>query len=104
MTKFVIRTMTTTDWRPGQHITPYHLYLRPAHERTSAYWVSYGKRAEFDSIEEAEAEIEAWLRNDKTGTRRPDIVPVNDRDVPTYWDARKTGHRVVGTELVIPKN
>lgn len=105
MTQFVVRSMTTTDWRPGgPHVTPYHIYLRTADKRVSAYWSDRYEAAKFESIEAAEKEIEAWLRNDKIGTRRPDIVPVDDRNVPTYWDARKTGHRVVGTELVTPKN
>ena len=38
--RYVIRSMSTTDARPGQQVVPYHIYLLPPLERSGAYWSS----------------------------------------------------------------
>lgn len=94
-TKFVIRSMSTTDYRPAyrrgdyfepaQQPKPYHIFLKEAGKRHGAYWASYGDIARFETAEEAEAEAK---RANVTGY---DIVPQDfaAQGLPNCWDARK---------------
>jgi len=73
MTKYVIRSMSTTNLNEG--CVPYHVYLMRTENRNAAYWSSYLNTMFFDSIEAAETE---WLLHwpaDEKGTM--DIAPVN---------------------------
>lgn len=98
--RFVIRSMSTTDAYRGQQSKPFHIYLKKRECRAGAYWTSgFGERMEFDSIEAAQAEIDAYLPRKAAYEPVPDIVPVVDMDVPTYWDARKVGKRIVGRTI-----
>lgn len=107
MSKFVIRSMSTTDYvigRPGypaQQPVPYHIYLKRRELRSGAYWTTFMPDvATFDSIEDAIAHGKASLRDE-----RFDVVPFAPNDsvrVPTYWDARKGNYknRVIGETIV----
>jgi hypothetical protein len=82
-TKYVVRSMTTTDFdvRSGKAPVPYHIYLMPSIKRVGAYWSSAFQAEMFDSPQAAEAEAKRSLSNDHY-----DIVPFSDKDVPTYWE------------------
>lgn len=82
MCKYLIRSMTTTDfdYRSAKPVTPFHIYLLPAQERTSAYWSSGFRAATFDSPQAAEAEAT------RLGLDNADIVPMNDTAIPAYWE------------------
>ncbi len=109
MAQFKIRSMSTTDAGWGKYaapIMPYHIYLRKPEFRTSAYWCqSPSETATFESVEAAQAEIDRSFPRVEKYEPLLDIVPVDDRSVPTFWDARKRKSdgmlaRVVGTEIV----
>jgi hypothetical protein len=92
MTQFVIRSMTTTDYdfrRPSTPVVPYHIYLLPSHKRRGAYWSSKWEAERFDTIEAAEAEVARSLPVRDKWDSRPEIVPVNDDNIPTFWDNQK---------------
>ncbi len=80
--KFVIRSMSTTDYTPTTPVRPYHIYLKPAHERSFAYWAQFGAQI-FDSAEEAQAEA------DRIKLSGYDIAPA-DGSGPTFWEIRDT--------------
>lgn len=98
-TRYVIRSMSTTDASYGQKPEPYHIYLLKPERRGSAYWsTSCVDRATFDSIEAAVKHGREALDRDTF-----DVVPQNDSAVPTYWDARSgknSRSRVLGTEVL----
>jgi hypothetical protein len=102
-TKYVVRSMTTTDFDIVRGIAPvpYHVYLMPCKQRAGAYWSSIYRAQTFATIAEAEAEIDRAFTNRDKWWRRPEIAPVNDRDVPTYWNNQKVGMRQVGTTTEI---
>lgn len=65
MTKFVIRSMSTTDYvcaghgRPEQKPEPYHIYLVKPENRAGAWWRNWiGDAMKFDTMEAAQAEID----------------------------------------------
>lgn len=92
MTKFVIRSMTTTDYDPLNARTPkpFHIYLMPEHKRTRAYWSGPYDALQFDTAEAAYAEIA------KLGLARrcpPEVVPAQDGDVPAFWDRTAADRR-----------
>ena len=91
MSKYVVRSMTTTDadWRTRAPVTPYHIYLVPPMERGGAYWGSKYRAQLFDSPQEAEAEVARCLPRDGEYGSYVNIVPADDRDVPTYWDIQE---------------
>ena len=95
---YVIRSMSTTDACRDQPITPYHIYLLKPEKRIGAYWARHQiDAAKFDTVEAALEEGARCLRGDTSF----DVVPQNDSQVPTYWDARKGNYRnrVIGTEV-----
>jgi hypothetical protein len=92
--KWVVRSMTTTDWvpaygpgRPEQKPEPYHIYLLPYLERRGAYWADIGRAELFDSPQAAETEAKRCLSPESAA--RVDIVPALDRGIPTYWELDK---------------
>ena len=100
MTKYLIRSMTTTGYAPqyNQYPEPFHVYLLKPEKRIRAVWSRYcGDAQLFDSIDDALVHGAAVL-----GDERFDVVPVIDLDLPTYWEARAINHRnrVIGTEIV----
>lgn len=90
---FVIRSMSTTDYRPArrcgntvipaQQSEPYHIFLIEAGKRTGAYWTRCGDIARFDTVEEAQAEA------DRARVTGYDIVPIDfaQQGLPSYWEA-----------------
>lgn len=105
MTKFVVRSMTTTDYRPqyGQLPSPYHVYLLKPERRIGAYWCASQHDVQlFDTVEAAQAEIDRCLKRHFSYEPLYDIVPQDDRAVPTFWDARKgeSRKRVINTDIV----
>lgn len=91
MTKFVIRSMSTTDYRmayrsgatfvPEQKPVPYHVYLMPLEKRRGAYWNRFlGDAMTFETVEAAQAEID---RCDLTSC---DIAPYDHSNLPAYWE------------------
>lgn len=107
MTKFMIRSMTTTDSIRGSAVTPFHIYLLPSAERRGAYWSSAYRAQQFDSIAAAQTEIDRSLPSCASYEPLYDIVPADDRAVPTFWDARDTPRdarkgkfRVIGNTIV----
>jgi hypothetical protein len=97
--RYVIRSMSTTDARPGQHVVPYHIYLAPPSERAGAYWRNtvYGAQ-KFDTLEEAQEELarcqavsERTWRSQGWKHAVPSfgqIVPEDHRGLPAYWEYR----------------
>jgi hypothetical protein len=81
--KFVIRSMSTTDARPGHPVEPYHIYLLPPHERLGAYWSNQFRAMTFDSAADAQAEA------DRVNLKGYDIAPC-DGSAPNYWDRRRS--------------
>lgn len=110
MTKYVIRSMTTTDATRDNAPVPYHVYLIKPEKRRGAYWCRCSSDiATFDSIEAAQAEIDRSLPQREVYEPLQDIVPQDDRAVPTFWDARRdqgldVRRRVIGTEVVTVPN
>jgi len=86
MTLYVVRSMTTTDFdiRSGRPVTPYHIYLLPPELRHGAYWSGTYRAMTFDSPQDAEAEANRCLSNPNNAN----IVPLDDHDIPTYWELR----------------
>jgi len=91
---YVVRSMTTTDYAPqyGQYPKPFHIYLMPAHKRGRAYWSSIYDAATFATPQEAEAEIvraglKSW--NLKDPDNKSQVVPLDARHVPDYWDIQQ---------------
>ena len=91
MDKFVIRSMSTTDYRmayrsgntfvPEQKPIPYHVYLMPVEKRRGAYWNRHLLDAmAFDTIEDAHNEI---ARCELTSC---DVVPYEHSNLPLYWE------------------
>lgn len=70
---YVIRSMSTTDARPGVKPEPYHVFLLPRHERAGAWWGSAHRAWVFATLEEAEAEWNRCGFGQKLGTH--DIAP-----------------------------
>jgi hypothetical protein len=92
--KWVVRSMSTTDFRPargpnhpGQIPEPFHIYLLPSMERSGAYWADRSRAQLFDSPQEAEAEANRCLPADSAV--RVNIAPALDDDMPTYWELDK---------------
>ena len=78
---YVIRSMSTTDLRGREPVTPYHIYLKPALQRHRAFWTnSLIDRDTYASIEAAQAEIA------RCNLKGAQIAPADDRGFPTYWD------------------
>jgi hypothetical protein len=92
MTKYVVRSMSTTDM---PECKPYHVYLMPSHKRTGAYWTSGLWDAQrFDTPQEAEAEIARSLKDwNGKPDHRSQIVPEDHRHVPTYWEIQGLNRR-----------
>ena len=87
---YVIRSMSTTDMRPGQPIEQYHIYLLKPEKRAGAYWRRDKIDAmRFDTVEAALEHGSVALRSDQ----RFDVVPFDDAGLPTYWDVRKPDYR-----------
>lgn len=91
MTKFVVRSMSTTNYQPAmrcgdklipaQQPKPYHVYLLEVAKRIGAYWSSSPFSAmTFETEEAAQAEI------DRCGLTSCDIVPVDHSKLPNFWD------------------
>jgi len=81
---FVIRSMSTTDYRAGQKPTPYHIYLKRAERRTNSLWQpSEFQCAEFLTFQAAQETVK------ELGLDMPyrsyEIVPQN-WDGPKYWE------------------
>lgn len=97
MSKFIVRSMTTTDFDVvrGIQAVPYHIYLTA--NRTSAYWGSRYDAMQFDTVEAAQAEIDrSFSATAKEGWARyhnaPEIVPLDpqaEADLPTYWERQR---------------
>ena len=88
---YVIRSMSTTDMRPGVPVVPYHVYLMPREKRLGAWWSTEFHAQRFETLEEAEAEWRRSFPNKVLGTQ--DIAPV-DCAVPV-WEAK---HHVPGSD------
>ncbi len=97
--RYVIRSMSTTDWRPGQQVVPYHIYLLPSRERGGAWWSSSHYRAErYETLEDAQVELAAlnarqersWRSQGWTGPvpTSGQIVPEDARGLPSFWEYR----------------
>ena len=56
--KYVIRSMSTSDYNGRDPVIPYQIFLLPREQRRGAYWARSGAQI-FDTLEEAEAD---WLR------------------------------------------
>ena len=86
MTKYMIRSMTTTDYdvRTGKGSEPFHIYLMPAAQRRGAYWGSKFAGETFDTPQAADAEAKRSLRDD-----RYQIAMADDRTMPAYWELRR---------------
>lgn len=100
---YVIRSMSTTDASFGRKPEPFHTYLRTEHLRSFAYWsTSKLEAATFETIDAALAHGETALGQDK----KFDVVPVDDSQVATFWDARDPDYnlRVIGTEFLLHKD
>lgn len=91
MSKFVIRSMSTTDYRmayrsgttfvPEQKPEPYHVYLMPAEKRRGAWWNRFlGDAMTFETVEDAQAEI------DRHGLTSCDVAPYDHSNLPAYWE------------------
>lgn len=89
MSNFVVRSMSTTDYRPAwrsgttfvpeQLPQPYHIYL--LEKRIGAYWASGLHTAmKFETEEAAQAEI------DRCGLTSCDIVPVDHSKLLNFWE------------------
>lgn len=85
--EFVIRSMSTTDYRPAdrwgpeQRPVPYHIYLKPIGQRSGAFWANHTVHAmKFASIEEAQAEA------DRINLSDYEISAIGDPT--TFWDNR----------------
>ncbi len=98
---YLIRSMSTTDYAPqyNRYPQPFHIYLKkPERRRPRDCWSVYCDDVQlFDTVNDALGHGAAVL-----GDERFDVVPVIDRDLPTYWAARAINHRnrVIGTEIV----
>lgn len=93
--QYLIRSMSTTDYVPAgrgcpeQKPVPYHIFLLKPEKRGGAWWTKSLLRAEimtFDSEEEAVAERDRLFANDPY--TKPQVVPVDQRGVPSFWEAR----------------
>lgn len=107
MTEFVIRSMTTTDYRIGkygQQPKPYHIYLMKPECRSGAYWNAGGPDImTFSTIEAARSEIDRCLPRKASYEPLFDIVPKNDALIPTFWDTREqhgNNARVINDQIV----
>ncbi len=91
MSKFVVRSMSTTNYYPAfrsggklipeQLPQPYHVYLLEVAKRIGAYWSSSPFSAmTFETEEAAQAEI------DRCELTTCDIVPVDHSHLPNFWD------------------
>jgi hypothetical protein len=78
---YVIRSMSTTDARPGVQPVPYHCYLMPRAKRLGAWWGTEFHAEIFETIEEAEAEWHRSFPNGVKGTQ--DIAPLR-YEVPVW--------------------
>lgn len=94
---FVIRSMSTTDYRPAdrfgpeQKPVPYHIYLMVPEKRASAWWSrSMLDAMKFSTEDEAKAEFDR-LFGDKPDYAKPEIAPADAeyRGLPTFWENRK---------------
>lgn len=82
--KYVIRSMSTSDWDGRNPVIPYHIYLMKPHRRAYAWWTASGDDImHFDTLEAAEAEWRKLWPDGRMG--RCDIAPLN-HPVPV-WDA-----------------
>ena len=83
-TTYVVRSMSTTDYRPGgDRVVPYHIYLMKPEARTGAYWnqgIYHAQR--FASPQQAEAEaVRLKLAN-------WDVAPFDHGAMPDFWELR----------------
>lgn len=86
-TEFVIRSMSTTDYRPAdrwgpeQKPVPYHIYLKPIDKRASAFWTNHTIDAmKFANVADAQAEA------DRINLTNYEISAIGN---PTnFWDNR----------------
>ena len=86
---FVIRSMSTTDWRPGETVVPYHIFLLPAHKRAGAWWTRAASQAQtWATAEEAQAELDVLF----AGKSKPEVAAIDadQKGLPTFWDNQKT--------------
>jgi len=91
---FVIRSMTTTDYRmayrsgdvlvPEQKPVPYHIYLRKPHRRGSAFWAGKHEAMKFSTVDDAMFHGREILTK-PYGDTRFEVVPENDANVTPYW-------------------
>jgi hypothetical protein len=88
--KWVIRSMSTTDYQWGagaKPVTPYHIYLMRPECRGSAWWSACRfETALFDSPQAADAEARMLFAKHR---EHWDVVPALDGDIPTYWDIQE---------------
>ncbi len=93
MANFVIRSMSTTDYRcagyglPEQKPVPYHIYLAKPEKRGSAWWTtSLNDLARYETEADAQAEYDRLFAEEKYS--KPQIVPVDAdaRGIPSYWE------------------
>jgi hypothetical protein len=80
MTRYVIRSMTTTDFGLGSK-EPVKPYLLPPVQRCGAYWPRLAPAMTFDRPEAAYQEGVESLRQ-----KYFDLAPVNDPDGQNFWD------------------
>src|SRR5215831_19646157 len=83
--KYVVRSMSTSDWNGRDPVVPYHIYLLPPTERAGAYWASYFRAQLFDTPQAAEAEARRSLKSDYWNW---DVVPANHESCPDFWELR----------------
>jgi len=94
MAKFVIRSMSTTDFTlpyrsggkivPGQKSTPYHIYLMRPEKRVGAWWsTSPIDRQVFETEAEAQ-EVFDKLFGNHVWYSQPQVCPIDATD--TFWD------------------
>lgn len=94
--RYVIRSMSTSDWNGRDPVVPYHIYLLKPERRAGAWWTRSFLRSDvmtFDTLEEAQEELARCQaitdERNKEFNFKPtfgQIVPEDARGLPSYWE------------------
>lgn len=87
MAQFVIRSMSTTDMRPGADPVPYHIYLRRPELRASAWWGGMHEAMKFDTHKEALDYV--TYCGGKLLYAEVSPADADALGLPTYWENRR---------------
>lgn len=87
---YVIRSMSTTDARPGVQPVPYHVYLMPEAKRIGAYW-SQTEAQRWDTAEEAQAHLDTLIATGRLSNTGQEVVPLDAhaQGIPPYWERHR---------------